>query len=70
MTDPTETFDCIEFKRRAQARIYEKIKDLSHVEEIEYFRRAANEGPLGYWWRSLTDDQQAKPAEEPAATTR
>ena len=48
-----EAFDCVEFKRQAQARIYPSIKGLGPDEEIAYFRRAADEGPLGDWWRSL-----------------
>ena len=36
-------FDCVEFKRQAQARIYERIKHLSPEEEIDYFRKAAEE---------------------------
>jgi hypothetical protein len=46
-------FDCIEFKRRVQAEIYEEIKELSSVEEIEYFRRRAANGLLGEWWKAL-----------------
>ena len=52
-TEVKKEFDCVEFKRRAQSRIYERIKDLSPEEEIEYFRRAADEGPLGQWWKSI-----------------
>jgi hypothetical protein len=39
-------FDCVEFKRQAQLRIYEKIKNMSSAEEIEYFRRQAENGPF------------------------
>lgn len=52
-TEVKKEFDCVEFKRRAQSRIYERIKGLSPEEEIEYFRRAADEGPLGDWWKSI-----------------
>ncbi len=52
-TEVTKEFDCIEFKRRAQSRIYKRIKGLSPEEEIEYFRQAADEGPLGQWWKSI-----------------
>ena len=48
-----DDFDCLEFKRQAQARIYEKITGPSHDEEIEYFRRSVDEGPLGEWWKAL-----------------
>ena len=52
-TDVKKEFDCIEFKRQAQSRIYERIKDLSPEEEIEYFRKAADEGPLGQRWKAI-----------------
>jgi len=48
-----KAFDCVEFKRQAQLEIYEKIKSLSPQEEIEYFRRRAEQGPLGNWWRKV-----------------
>jgi hypothetical protein len=48
-----KAFDCIEFKRKVQAEIYEEIKELSPEQEIEYFRRRAATGPLGKWWQGL-----------------
>jgi hypothetical protein len=46
-------FDCIAFKRKVQAEIYEEIKGLSPEAEIEYFRRRAAAGPLAKWWKAL-----------------
>jgi hypothetical protein len=46
-------FDCLEFKRRAQAKIYADTKDMTHEEELAYYRRRANEGWIGEWWRSI-----------------
>jgi hypothetical protein len=46
-------FDCIAFKRQAQAEIYREIRGLSAGQEIEYFRQWAAKGPLGEWWKSL-----------------
>lgn len=54
-TRAKKDFDCVEFKRQAQARIYERIKDLSPEEEIDYFRKAAEEGPLGEAWKAARD---------------
>ena len=51
--EPKKEFDCLEFKRHVQEEIYEEIKDLTHEEEIEYFRRTSEEGPLGEWWKSV-----------------
>jgi len=47
-------FDALKFKDRVQAEIYEEIKDLSPAEEFEYFRKAANEGPMGDWWKRVS----------------
>jgi hypothetical protein len=46
-------FDCVEFKRKAQAEIYADIEHLSPSEQVEYFRRKADSGPLGAWWASV-----------------
>ena len=54
-TRARKDFDCVEFKRQAQARIYERIKDLSPEDEIDYFRKAAEEGPLGEAWKAARD---------------
>ena len=59
-TDGGEGFDCVAFKRRAQARIYERLKGLSPEEGIAYFRRAAEEGPLGDWWKAAEDGGRAE----------
>ncbi|RJO66734.1 MAG: hypothetical protein C4523_11615 [Myxococcales bacterium] len=41
-----KSFDCIAFKRRAQERIYEEIKNMTHEEEIAYFKRLAKSSPF------------------------
>ena len=46
-------FDCIKNKRDAQARIFEEIRNLSPSEEIAYFARTAETGPLGAWWKKV-----------------
>ena len=49
MTTPTKiekTFDCVEFKRRAQLEIYEEIHGMTHEQERSYFERTADSGPL------------------------
>lgn len=57
-TKAKKDFDCVEFKRQAQARIYDQIKDLSPHQEIDYFRRAAEEGPLGDSWKAARNRSQ------------
>lgn len=61
-TQKDETFDCIEFKRRVQSEIYEEIRHLSRAEQLEYFRRRAEEGPLGDWWRSIKRAKAKRPS--------
>ena len=56
-------FDCIAYKRQVQQEIYEEIKGLTIDEQVEYFSRCAQEGPLGDWWRRL----QHRSAEETKA---
>lgn len=61
-------FDCIAFKERVQAEIYEEIKDLSPAEEIEYFRKAAETGPFADWWKQVRKESaRRRGAEDPAA---
>jgi hypothetical protein len=38
-----KNFDCVEMKRRAQARIREALRGRTRAEEIEFFRRGAEE---------------------------
>jgi len=46
-------FDCVAFKRRAQGTAYQETKGLSLEEQVTYFRKKANSGPLGKWWKRL-----------------
>ena len=56
MTQKSESeFRCVEFKREAQARIFERIKDLTPKQEIEYFRRATEQGPFAEWWTQVRE---------------
>ena len=58
-------FDCVEFKRKAQSRIYAQIKGLSPREEIEYFRKAADEGPFAEWWKGVAPRASGAPRSLP-----
>jgi len=51
----TKAFDCLEYKRAVQRRIFDEIKNLSVDEQIEYFRRRAETGSLGKWWQTVID---------------
>ena len=65
-TKADKEFDCVEFKRQAQVRVYGAVKDLSPEQEIEYFRRAAVQSPLGPWWRSLRKPAAATDSRAPS----
>jgi hypothetical protein len=61
---PGKSFDCVEFKRQAQAEIYQEIKGLTPEEEIEYFRRQVAAGPFAKLWKSLQDRAPAGDGDE------
>ncbi len=47
MSQRTEgTFDCLAFKWKVQAQIYEEIKDQTPEGQMAYFRRHAENGPF------------------------
>jgi hypothetical protein len=65
---PAKGFDCIAFKSKAQAEIYEEIKGLSPEEEIAYFRRRAAAGPLSKLWKALEPRAETEPGSEALPT--
>lgn len=65
---PEKDFDCIGFKRKVQAEIYEETRGLSPEEQIEYFRRRAADGPLGRWWKALGRRSGAEAVKEVSST--
>ena len=52
-------FDCVAYKRKVQQEIYEEIKGLTPAEQIAYFNRHAETGPLAEWWRKIR--QRSRP---------
>lgn len=48
-----KSFDCLAFKRQVQGEIYEDIKNMTNEEQREYFRKRAESGPLGKWWKKV-----------------
>lgn len=55
-------FDCVGYKRRVQAEIYEHIKDMTWAEQVEYFRRSAEEGPFADFLHRVRDAQKERDA--------
>jgi hypothetical protein len=61
-------FDCLAFKERVQAEIYEEIKDLSPEQEVEYFRKSVETGPFAEWWKKVREEgARRRGAKDPAA---
>jgi hypothetical protein len=60
MKKPIKSFDCIEFKRESQRRIYEDTKKMTPEEEIEYFRKKAEEGPFAELLKRLKGKDKPK----------
>jgi len=63
-TRAKKSFDCLAYKQRVQAEVYQEIKDMSFEEEQGYFQRRAEEGPLGQWWKRIKAASQSR-AEDP-----
>lgn len=57
----TKFFDCLAYKRAVQEQIYEEIKHMTREQEIQYFRRRAEQGSLGSWWRKVKEQGKARP---------
>lgn len=65
-TKVEKKFDCLAYKDRVQAEIYEEIKGMTREEEIEYFRRATETGPLADWWKKLRRASVDRDGRDPA----
>jgi hypothetical protein len=52
-------FDCLEFKREVQARIFEETRELSTADLREYFLRNVEEGPFAEYFRSPQSTRKA-----------
>lgn len=56
-------FDCVEFKRKAQARIYKDIASMSTQSQAAHFELLATQGSLGRWWKSARRKRRASKVE-------
>ena len=59
-----KAFDCLEYKDRVQREIYDEIRGLTHEEQIAYYNRSAEKGPMAKWWRAI---RRASPSASTAA---
>ena len=61
-TKSDKTFDCIQYKRQVQSKIYDEIKAMTHQQEIAYFQRRAESSALGQWWKRIKTRTQVETA--------
>ena len=52
-------FDCVEMKRRIQAKIHAETKDMSRDEFVAYMRQRVEEGPFGRLFAKATKSRTA-----------
>ena len=50
----SQPVDCVALKRQAQAKIHADTKGMTTTEQIAYFRRRAESGALGAWWKRVS----------------
>ena len=58
---PEKSFDCLAFKWKVQAEIYQEIKDQTPEQQIEYFRRHAQTGPFAGLVAKLRKPERSSP---------
>lgn len=56
VTKTEKNFDCIAFKRKVQAEIYEETRDMTPQQRIAYFNESARTGPFAKFWRESRID--------------
>jgi hypothetical protein len=64
----SKPFDCVEMKRRVQAKIHAEIRGLTREEELTYWREHAKRGPRGAEWREAyrrATGSRPKPSSSP-----
>jgi len=58
MSQTTEkSFDCLTFKWKVAAEIYQEIKDQTPEQQIEYFRRHTQTGPFAELARKIRQQE-------------
>jgi hypothetical protein len=55
MATGKKKFDCIEFKRKAQIKIYNRLKNIPPAEQADFYRQNSLSGFLGTWWGAVTE---------------
>lgn len=52
------SFDCVEFKLRAQSEILKQTEGMTPANEIEFIEGQAVDGELGAWWLSVKESSR------------
>ncbi len=64
---PKKTFDCVELKREIQQRVYEEKANLTHDQELAYYRRFVDgPSPVAEYFRRLKPSPAFQPASPPS----
>lgn len=53
-------FDCVEMKNKIQEQLYEKTKELTPEQEIEYYKKQLETGPFSEKWKAIQKRQIKK----------
>ena len=52
-TTAKKRFDCVKFKRKVQAEIFDETRAMTPQQEIEYFNKKAETGRVGKGWKKV-----------------
>lgn len=52
--NPSERFDCLEFKDKVQSDIYERTKGMTRARLSRYFEKRAESGPYAKLWNQIS----------------
>lgn len=63
----SKSFDCVAFKREAQARIYRLTKNMTPEKEITFLERRAEKTKLGNWWTRVKSGKPKVSTRRPSA---
>lgn len=49
-----KSVNCVALKNKIQEKLYSQTKNLTHEEEIAFYKNSVATGPLGIWWSKVT----------------
>ena len=60
MKKKTKKFDCVDMKRRVQARIYERIRKMTPKQQRAYFNAEPSKGSFAAWFKKVKQADAAR----------